>query len=365
MNAPRIRDYLIVGQGMAGSLLGWILLQRGHRVLIVDDGHRTAASMAAAGLVNPLAGLRFSRPPDVDRWLSAARALYRELGSAFERQYFHEIGMVRVFRSTEQIRFWEKRAAEAAAMPLLGERFAAHASGQSIRAPYGGFRQRQTGYLDVRALLDDLRRRFREDGNWVRATLDYSQLDPETGELKQLRHGAATIVFCEGYRIAENPWFGWLPLSPGRGEVLTFDSDQVLPDEIINGAHWLIPLADGRYRVGSTYDRRHLEAGTTAAGRDQILHGLTQLLGRNIALELDAHHSGIRPGTRDRHPFLGRHANLPMLAVFNGFGARGTLTIPWYARRFADYLDHARPLPPEADIRRFANAIDRPRARVS
>lgn len=356
MNEARAWDYVIIGQGLAGSILGWTLLQRGHRVLIVDDGYRTCASAVAAGLVNPLAGLRFSRPPKVDHWLQAARALYKDIETTFDQRYFHAITMVRVFRSNEQIRFWEKCVANPACAPLLGARFSANASGQPICDPYGGFRQKQTGYLDVKVLLDDLRRRFQSDGNWVSATIDYSQFDPATGDLKQLRQTAKTIVFCEGYRIRENPWFNWLPLSPGRGEILTFSTDCALPDEIVNAAHWLIPLVDGRYRVGSTFDRRHLEVGITAAGREQILRGLSQLLGRKIKFEINAQLSGVRPGTRDRHPFLGRHANLPQLAVFNGFGAKGTLNIPWYAQRFAEFLEHGAALPPEADIRRLVES---------
>ena len=365
MDKSRTWDYLIIGQGLAGSLLGWTLLQRGRRVLIVDDGHRSSASMTAAGLVNPLAGLRFSRPPDIDRWLQAARTLYRELEVTFNRRYFYDVGMVRVFRSAEQIRFWEKRATDPASSPLLGQRFAPNASGHAIRADHGGFRQRQTGYLDVQALLSDLRRRFEEGGNWTQAAVHYAQFDPERGALKQPRHAARTIVFCEGYRLHENPWFDWLPLSPGRGEILTFSSGAALPDEIVNGAHWLIPLVDGRYRVGSTYDRHRIDAGTTNAGRIQILNGLSHLLGRKIPLELNAHRSGVRPGTRDRHPFLGRHANLPKIAVFNGFGAKGTLTIPWYTGRFADFLENGIPLPPEANIQRFSNATDCARASLS
>jgi glycine/D-amino acid oxidase-like deaminating enzyme len=34
-------DFLIVGQGLAGSLLAWSLLQRGHTVVVVEDRHRT------------------------------------------------------------------------------------------------------------------------------------------------------------------------------------------------------------------------------------------------------------------------------------------------------------------------------------
>ncbi len=53
-------DFLIVGQGLAGSLLAWELMQRGAKVLIVDNGMPNA-SQVAAGLINPITGMRFAK----------------------------------------------------------------------------------------------------------------------------------------------------------------------------------------------------------------------------------------------------------------------------------------------------------------
>ena len=66
------------------------------------------------------------------------------------------------------------------------------------------------------------------------------------------------------------------------------------------------------------------------------------------------HVAGVRPTTADRNAFLGTHPEQPRLHLFNGFGARGALSIPWYARRMAGYLLQHRPLPAEADLARHA-----------
>ncbi|HBA65740.1 MAG TPA: FAD-dependent oxidoreductase, partial [Methylococcaceae bacterium] len=50
-------DFLIVGQGLAGSLLAFELIQRNAQVMVVDDG-RENASEVAAGLINPVTGIR-------------------------------------------------------------------------------------------------------------------------------------------------------------------------------------------------------------------------------------------------------------------------------------------------------------------
>ena len=43
----------------------------------------------------------------------------------------------------------------------------------------------------------------------------------------------------------------------------------------------------------------------------------------------------------------------PLSFVFNGFGAKGSLLIPYFAALFTDYLNGLAELPDEVDIRRF------------
>ena len=67
-----ITDYLIIGQGLAGSLLAWELIQRDCKVVIIDNGKENA-SQVAAGLINPITGMRFVKSADVDTLLPAAK----------------------------------------------------------------------------------------------------------------------------------------------------------------------------------------------------------------------------------------------------------------------------------------------------
>ena len=110
-------DYLILGQGLAGSLLAWHLLQAGKRVLVIDDGLRSSSSKVAAGLINPLAGMRFNCAPRTAEWLASAHAFYDQLGKHFGRHYFHPIDMQRLFRSPEQRRFYQRQQERAQSRP--------------------------------------------------------------------------------------------------------------------------------------------------------------------------------------------------------------------------------------------------------
>ena len=52
-------DYVIVGQGIAGTMLSYYLLQQGNTVIVVDEFNPNSASQVASGVINPVTGRRF------------------------------------------------------------------------------------------------------------------------------------------------------------------------------------------------------------------------------------------------------------------------------------------------------------------
>ena len=51
-------DFIIVGQGIAGSCLAVEFLSRGKSVAVFDENWKDAACLVAAGVINPITGLR-------------------------------------------------------------------------------------------------------------------------------------------------------------------------------------------------------------------------------------------------------------------------------------------------------------------
>jgi len=350
-----MHDFLILGQGLAGSLLAWQLLSAGARVVVIDDGHRSASSRVAAGLINPLAGMRFNAAAETAEWLASMRATYAAIAQAIGAQpYLHDIPMQRLLRSPQQRRFWERQQTNPAALPYLGCPLAPEAFDPGIRAPHGGFEQHATGYVDLPRLLHDLSTWLQAMGLLARAEVSYRDIELGAEAVVLGAHRARHLVCCEGYRMQQNPWFAGLPLQPDKGELLQLESDRVLCRHIINGAHWLIPLQEGGYRFGATHEHQHIDTRTTSEARESLQQGLQALLLDANGIRISGHTAGVRPATRDRQPLLGTHAKERRLHLFNGFGARGTLTIPWYSIRMREHLLAGRPLPPQGDIRRFA-----------
>jgi glycine/D-amino acid oxidase-like deaminating enzyme len=89
-------DFLIIGQGLAGSLLVRSLRSRGCRVAVVDDRWQSAASQVAAGLMTPLTGRRFTLTPDYPGLFARAGEILGALG------VFHSLDVYRLFLDAEQ-----------------------------------------------------------------------------------------------------------------------------------------------------------------------------------------------------------------------------------------------------------------------
>lgn len=343
-------DFLIIGQGLAGSLLAWELMQRGCSVLVVDNGVENA-SQIAAGLINPVTGMRFVKSVEVDTLLPAARSCYSELSTLFQQEFFVGKPMMRIFSSENELNAAEKRVTDPDYQAYLNNICPKANSTGDFATPFGYLEQKQTGYLLTRPLLDCLKTFLISRNSYQLAEFDYREI--ELSPILQWRDTfPKQIIFCEGYLATKNPWFSGLPFQPVKGEILTLNHTAKLPNKIINYGNWLIPINASQIRIGATFDRENMNTQTTEAGKNELLNALSRLSPGLKSSTVISHQANIRPCTRDRHPFIGKHPVYDQLAIFNGFGAKGSLQIPWYSQRFADLLLADTPLPSSCDIRR-------------
>ncbi|OGT91606.1 MAG: hypothetical protein A2286_10225 [Gammaproteobacteria bacterium RIFOXYA12_FULL_61_12] len=346
-------DILIVGQGLAGSLLALEFDRLGFDYLIADNGWIHSSSTAAAGLINPVTGQRLVKTRHLEQLLPAALETYGALERELGVPLFHPRPMIRLLREGGEADRLEMRLGDPGYEGLLGPRLGPAGMDVSLAAPLGGFEQYQAGFVDLPLLLQGLRARFSAAGRLLPEEIDAAGIRLEAGSLRYKEILAGRVVFCEGYRGKDNPWFGYLPFQPDKGEILMLEFERALPRCIINGATWLVPVTGNRYRLGSTHEHRRLDEQPTEKCRRQLIASLPALLKSPPGFRLIEHRAGVRPATRGAEPFIGHHPEHPGLSIFNGFGAKGSLSIPWHARRFAEYLGERGPLPPHADIGRF------------
>jgi glycine/D-amino acid oxidase-like deaminating enzyme len=344
-------DFLIVGQGLAGSLLAFELIQRGCKVMVIDNNHENA-SQVAAGLINPITGIRLVKAQDIDILLTSAHQRYAELTMLFQQPFYVESPMLKIFLNADEYRYGQKRWHTPEYHAYLGKNISDQKTKDTLETPFGYLEQKQTGYLLTRPLLQCLKDYFITHNSYYCADFAYTDLRL-TPHLQWQHLKPSKVIFCEGYQAIHNPWFSWLPFQPVKGDILTLQHSTPLPEHILNYGHWLIPLNNHTLRVGATFDRDISNVHPSLTGKNSLLHQLNTVSKPLSTATLISHQAQIRPCTLDKSPYIGQHPQHTQLAIFNGFGAKGSLQIPLYSTLFADNLLHNAP-PPCSIARHYA-----------
>ncbi|MSU51811.1 MAG: FAD-binding oxidoreductase [Opitutaceae bacterium] len=106
---------VIVGQGLAGTLLAWELERNGVDFAIIDAGSSWGkASAVATGIINPITGQRLVKSWRVDELLPLARAAYRELEAQLGLELWREMRVRRLFRDEAERRGFAGKQARSA-----------------------------------------------------------------------------------------------------------------------------------------------------------------------------------------------------------------------------------------------------------
>jgi glycine oxidase len=178
------------------------------------------------------------------------------------------------------------------------------------------------------------------------------------------RIDAATVVLAAGCRsagIAGLPAAACPPIRPVKGEILTLRQPPGTPlvthtlRGLVRGfTVYLVPRADGRLIVGATVQERGWDTRVTAGGAYELLRDALVLVPGLDDAEVVAVRAGLRPGTPDDVPVIGRSA-VEGLVVATGHYRNGILLTPITAEAVVAAVADE-PLPPEVDVcdpRRF------------
>lgn len=339
-------DFIIVGQGLAGSLLAAALLRRGLRPVVVDDGWKTSASKVAAGLMTPLTGRRFTLTPEYPE-------LFRQAAEVLGREgVLRHAEVYRIFVDEEQRRRGLMRAQDASCAPFIVRSTDGQGCLQSdLDDPLGGVLMKGA-WTDLPGLLSRHRTNLGQSGLLIEDHFDSDGFStgPSGVEWKGLT--ARGVVFCDGYRSAVAGPFKGLGWQPAKGEALTLMSDAPVPSFVLNREGWAIPHGDGAWRTGTNWEWAALDEAVSTFQRDKLVARFRGFFRPQVTVEVISQQAGVRPCTADSRPYLGTHPTLPNVHLFNGLGPRGTVWAPSVAERMADHLMGHGVMPEELDLRR-------------
>jgi glycine oxidase len=298
-------DVAIVGSGLIGLSCARELGAAGLEVRVIDDGS-PPASRAAAGILGPQSEAN-GPSPAVELGLRSLE-LWPKFVEGLGEVGFRLCGTLHVPFDEAHARELEENA-----------RWQLSAGFRVERRGDGWFFPAE-GTVDNRRLVDALAARTRLVRGRVRAVAA-DRVELQSGETLRARH----VVLCAG------AWSGQIaPLDvfPVRGQMLALAAPP--PPSVIFGRQcYVVPRPD-RILVGATMERVGFDVGTTAEARAYLLSVAARLCpGAERAAVLE-HWAGLRPGTGDELPHIGRLANGAIAAT--GHYRNGILLAPITAR---------------------------------
>lgn len=344
-----MKDYLIVGCGLAGISFAEMLFQEGKTFTVIADESQNS-TLVAGGIYNPVIVKRLSMPANAGEHMAYIKPFYAEIERRLDVKFDFPMPLYRKFASVEEQNDWFM----ATDKPHLSEFLSpaiVHSEYQNLPSPFGFGEVLHTGYVDTVKLVGSYKKFLRDSGWLVEGTVDYSQLEINDDYIAFKQHKAKHIVFAEGFGIHANPFFRQLPLAGTKGELLLIKAPDLHLDVVVNAGIFILPVGDDYYKVGATYEWTDKTNIPTEAAKDELLQKLEEVI--TCPYDVIKHYAGIRPTTKDRKPLIGTHPDYKNVHLLNGLGTRGVMLGPPMARQLYEFIENGRELDKTVDLRRF------------
>lgn len=344
-----MKDYLIIGCGLAGISFAETLFREGKSFTVIADRSQNS-SQVAAGIYNPVIVKRLSMPANASEHMAYIKPFYTEIENRLGVKFDYPVPLYRKFASVEEQNDWFI----AADKPHLSEFLSpsiVHAKYPSLPSPFGFGEVLHTGYVDTVTLVHSYKNFLSVNGLLMEESFDYSELIIHENHIAYKGMEAKHIVFAEGFGIHANPYFSQLPLAGTKGELLLVRAPELKLDVAINAGIFILPVGNDYYKVGATYEWTDKTNTPTEAARTELLQKLEEII--TCSYEVIEHYAGIRPTTKDRKPLIGTHPKYKNVHLLNGLGTRGVMLGPPMARQLFDAIEFGKELDKSVDLRRF------------
>lgn len=316
---------LIVGQGLAGTVLGWSLSRAGIDWRMMDAGHVTAASRVAAGIINPVTGQRWVKTWRIDELWPEARATYRAIENDLGVPLWRELTIRRFWRTEKEHRTLLNKIERGVLAPWV----------QSVDATSCGLAP--AGRVNVPLLLAAARKRWLAEGRLVEARFDWANRSEHDG----------WVIDCTGAAAREGP-FAAHGFAVSKGEVLRARVAGLADNEIRHRGHWVLPDDSGEAWIGATHEPGVDDVAPTPGARETLLVTARKL--GCVSIDVTAQLVGLRLAARDMRPMIGVHPDDARLGIFGALGSKGVLYAPWLAQQWVEHIMTRGPFDPEVVV---------------
>ena len=342
---------LIVGQGLAGTIMSARLESQGVSVCVVDNHHKGSCSVIAAGIYHPFVFKKFGFSWRASAFIPAANEFYQLLEKQLNVQFHSRENFYRIFKTIEEQNNWYAASAHPAYESYFEE--LSDEVIKQIKTPFGA--GAATAWrVDLRVFLEAYREKLIDEKKLLSEVFDIEKLEILAGEkgfVYDQKICFDKLIYCDGHGFTKNPFFNYLPSNLTKGEIIHIASANLHTEGIVNSSCFVLSLRNGQYVVGATYNWKDLSPEITREARRELEEKLAEVSDAPYTVSNQA--AGIRPTITDRRPLMGQHPEIKNIYLFNGMGSKGVMMAPLLSQQFFEHVFKGAELPYELSIERF------------
>ena len=349
----RKKSVIIIGGGVIGLGIGWQLAKTGASVTIYEQAEAgRGASWAAAGMLAPLAEAH-TEEPDLLKLGCQSLACYPQWVQELEADAEMSIGyrvegtlivglepddthqLQHLYTAQQDLGLdvtWLTGREAREIEPALSPRVTA------------AIRCESDHQVDNRLMVKALGRAYQRYGGVLHENSAVENIHIENGIAvgvktrngkKQNRDVIVLSAGCESAQIEGIPDTIRPPVRPVKGQMLALQMEAgITVKNVIRTVRaryptsvYLVPRADGRLIVGATSEEMGFDTRLTAGGVFELLRGAWEAVPGIYELPLLETWTGLRPGSRDNAPILGK-TPIENLIYATGHYRNGILLTP-------------------------------------
>jgi len=343
--------YLIIGQGLVGTWLGYFLQQKNISFAIVNNTNIDSSSKVASGVMNPVTGRRIVQTWMIEALLPFAVASYEGFQEKTGRKVISKSPVILIHPSKQMKESFDYRMDHDNVFLKNNN----ESDWQSFfNIPFGTGEIDSCYWIDLITFLEEAKKQFAE--NYIESNFDYANLKLLDKGIEWNNIRAEKIIFCDGMNATINPYFKALPFAPNKGEALIVEIKGLPTKHIYKNNLSIVPWKENLFWVGSSYEWEYTNTAPTDAFKQKTIESLNAVL--KIPYTIVDHLVGIRPANTERRPFVGLHPNYPQIGICNGMGTKGCSLAPYFTHQLIEHLENNSPINVEADVQRFNHLMN-------
>lgn len=346
----------IIGGGIIGLSIGWKLLKKGFQVEIFERGKVcTGASLVAAGMLAPQAEMGFEEI-ELFRYCRKSLELYpvfcaelsndsginikiEKCGSlmlAFDRDDTERLRRLYDFREKVGLPVQWITGSEAREIePLLSPRCT------------NAIWIEDDAQINNRILLEAIKKAFINSGGKLFEHQEVVSVNIKNGKVRSIQVNgenieSGSVIICAGSwskQIAGIPEELLSPVRPVKGQLinLVMNNECNLSHALRAPDVYLVPKSDGRLIIGASVEEKGFDITPTAGEIFRLLERGWETIPSIYDLQIDSIEVGLRPGSRDHEPILGK-TDVEGLYYATGHYRNGILLTPVTAMDMSELI---------------------------